>query len=272
MYRTLCALAIGTSVFITSCGGGDGGETNYVANASPGGIWNGTDAVTGLGMLGLIDELGEFHFIRADGVQFVGSALTAANTMVASVESISAFGHYFPDGSTYGTGSFNGTVQERQSIAGEIDYVTAPTASGAHVVAAAAGIAQRLLVSFAFDNAYFESSSLAIIAGIYADANGTVVTISSNGDVFAQDATNGCVVNGTVSIIEASYNVYRVRVSYANCQGSSATLNGVTLGGLATLQDIAPPPEHVIAGVTGGNGSTQYAITYTLTRLSPPTS
>jgi hypothetical protein len=34
-------------------------------------------------MLGLVDELGDFHFIRADGVQFVGTALSAVNEVVA---------------------------------------------------------------------------------------------------------------------------------------------------------------------------------------------
>jgi hypothetical protein len=106
---------------------------------------------------------------------------------------------------------------------------------------------------------------------MYSDAaTGTVVTIDSKGGVFAQDATNGCVVNGTVSIIEATYNVYRVQVSYASCQGAAAALNDATLTGLATLQDTLSP-QQVIAGVTGGNGSAKYAIAYKLIRLSPPT-
>jgi hypothetical protein len=109
-----------------------------------------------------------------------------------------------------------------------------------------------------------------IIAGIYSDAaTGTVVTINSNGDVFTQDANSGCVINVIPYIIEATYNVYRVQVSYANCQGAAAALNGVTLNGSATLQDTISP-QRVIAGVTSA-GSAKYAIAYTLIRVSPPT-
>jgi hypothetical protein len=259
MSRFVRTLAASAAILLTSCGGGDGGQTDYVLNASPGGIWTGTDAVTGLDMLGLVDELGDFHFIRADGVQFVGTALTAVNDVVADLEGITAFGRTFPDGSTHGTGTLNGGVQERQSLDGVADFITA-SGTGTHV-----------LIGFAFDDSYFETSSLAIIAGTYSDAaTGTVVTIDSKGRVFAQDATNGCVVNGTVSIIEATYNVYRVQVSYASCQGAAGALNDATLTGLATLQDTLSP-QQVIAGVTGGNGSAKYAIAYKLIRLSPPT-
>jgi hypothetical protein len=83
--------------------------------------------------------------------------------------------------------------------------------------------------------------------------------------VFAQNPSNGCVLNGTVSIINASYNAYRVQYSYASCQGQEAVLNGVQFGGLATLDNTASP-ERAIVGVTGQSGGTKYAIVSVLNR------
>jgi len=42
MSRFLRTLAAGAAISLSSCGGGDGGQTDYVLNASPGGIWTGT--------------------------------------------------------------------------------------------------------------------------------------------------------------------------------------------------------------------------------------
>jgi len=80
-----------------------------------------------------------------------------------------------------------------------------------------------------------------------------------------QDPNTQCVVNGTVSIINASYNAYRVQYSYANCTGSAATLNGVQFSGLGTL-DNTVSPERAIVGVTGQSGSTKLAIVWSLPR------
>jgi hypothetical protein len=55
-----------------------------------------------------------------------------------------------------------------------------------------------------------------------------------------------CGGTGTVSIINANYNAYRVVLEYANCQG----LDGTQRSGLATL-DSAKTPEELIVGVDG---------------------
>jgi hypothetical protein len=130
MSQFLRTLAAGAAISLSSCGGGGGGQTDYVLNASPGGIWTGADAVTGLDVVGLIDEPGEFHFIRADGVQFVGTALTAVNDIVANIEGITGFGHTFPEGSTYGSGTFSGGVQERQRLTASL--ISSPLPVPAH--------------------------------------------------------------------------------------------------------------------------------------------
>lgn len=52
-------------------------------------------------------------------MQFIGTALTAGDALVANFEGLTAFGLTFPDGSTHGTGTLGGTIQERHSITGD---------------------------------------------------------------------------------------------------------------------------------------------------------
>ncbi|HEY6924681.1 MAG TPA: hypothetical protein VI653_14505 [Steroidobacteraceae bacterium] len=258
--RVVRCLALVTALSLAACGGDgvEGGKSNYVVNSQPSGIWSGTDMVTGLAILAMVDEPGRFHIIRADGAQFVGTALTSGDGMVASVDGVTELGKSFPDGSTHGTGTLNGNVSPGKEIDIDAQFTTD------------AGTAAHILAALKFDSAYYESSSLAILAGNYADVvTGTVVSINSDGYIFAQDAITGCVVNGQAGIISGYYNMYRVQVSYASCQGTAAALNGMTFTGFGILGDTVSPQE-LIAGVTGNSdGVGKYSIIYALKRLSP---
>lgn len=250
---------LSTSVFVmNTCGGGgsssDSGTTTTTANASPGGIWRGTESVTGLEILGLITESGKFHFIRADGVQYVGTASTSGSSISANFEGFTPFGMSWSDGSTHGTGSTSGTIQARSSITGTTQFRTD------------AGTATNGTGNLTFDALYDRASSLETLSGNFMDSTtGVVVTVNSNGSAFAQNPATGCVMNRSVSIINASYNAYRVEFSYASCHGQAAALNGVQFSGIATL-DNTVSPERGVVGVTGQSGGTRYAVVSTLTR------
>ena len=145
-------------------------------------------------------------------------------------------------------GILDGTIVPRQSIAGTASFATIQA------------------ISLTFNALYYVPSSLATISGNYEDlATGTVFTISAGGTVFAQDVTTGCVINGTVSIKNPSYNVYGIEISYASCTGASTPLNGLTLAGLAAL-DNTKSPEQLLAGVWS-SGPPALSVTYTLARL-----
>jgi hypothetical protein len=101
---------------LAACGGGDGGGS-LVTTVSQGGIWSGTDSATGLQVKGIVDESGQFHFIRSDLAQFVGTASTTGNSLSANFEGFSQLGTTFDDGSTHGTGTLSGAVSERSSLA-----------------------------------------------------------------------------------------------------------------------------------------------------------
>jgi hypothetical protein len=244
-YATLLALAL------TACGGGGGGgdaPAPVVVNASPGGIWTGTDSVSGLTVLGIVDELGEGHFIRTDYSQYIGTATTAGNQVSGSFEGFTEFGTAFQDGSTHATGTISGTIVERSSVTLATSFRTdanTPTSG---------------TLNLSFNALYNRASSLATLSGNFVDASsGVVATISSGGVIFYQNPSSGCVLNGTATLINASYNAYRIAVSYASCQGQYAALNGVPFTGLATL-DNTVTPERIIVGLHGTVGATKYAL------------
>ncbi|HYL01208.1 MAG TPA: hypothetical protein VEU78_08430 [Steroidobacteraceae bacterium] len=246
-------LYLAVPVLLGSCGGGGGyGGGPNPQNASPGGIWSGTDSDSPLQVTGIIDESGNLRFIRADGVQYVGTATTSGNSISAHFDAYTPFGSAFADGSTHETGSLSGTIDARVSITASTQSMTDK------------GTPSNGTLALTFNPLYDQASSLAAIAGNYVEAgSGTAVSIGANGAIFSQDATTGCVVNGTVAIINASYDAYAVQATYASCTGADAVLNGITFSGLATLNTSVSPMQ-LIAGVTGSGGGTTYAIVDTL--------
>ena len=257
-----------SGAFLTSCGGDDAPSTDP-RYYTPGGYWTGS--MNGETGVALVDESGEFTFIAFDGEQYP-STLAISSVPPPSAQPATPYGAVFAGSvqpflpgqfPNYGTsnldlchpllpnqciGILSGTIVPRQSIAG--------TATFPNVTA---------VMSLTFNALYYLPSSLATISGSYVElATGTAFTISSDGAVFGQDATTGCVINGTVSIINPSYNVYGLEVSYANCTGSSAQLNGLTLAGLAAL-DNTKSPQQVLAGVWSSI-EVPVSVTYTFVR------
>jgi hypothetical protein len=245
----VCSLVL--VLLAAGCGGGDGSGT-LVPTASPGGIWEGSDSSSGLQVTGIVDEAGQFHFIRSDLVQFVGMATTSANAVTASFDGFTQVGDVFGDGSTHGTGTLSGTIAQRSTLALSYHFTTD------------AGTASSGTLNLSFNSLYNVASSLSTLAGSYTDATSSAtVTVSSSGAIASQDATTMCAVTGQLSIINSMYNAYDVTYTYSNCTGTYAVLNGVQFSGLATLNNGTSPVNLVIA-VTGEVGSTQYALVIAL--------
>jgi len=205
--------------------------------------------------LGLVTETGEFRFIRADNAQFIGTAAVSGNSVSGNLQGFSEIGVPYPDGSTHGTGTFTGTVSERKTLNVTISFKTD------------AGTSTSTNVPMVFNALYNQASSLATISGNYTDpATGTVFSVASDGAVFAQDSASGCVVNGTISIINASYNAYNISYTYANCIGQYTILNGVTATGLGALDTSASPVQAII-GVSGTVGTQTVSLVEILNKM-----
>lgn len=240
---------------LTGCSGSDMGNMTSPTgtDASATGIWGGTDSATGLSVIGYINSGGQAVFIRGDGVQFVGSTEVSGDTLVAAVVGYTDHGSSFSDGSTYGLGTLNGTVATGRSLTLSLTFTT----NG--------GTQQRGSWSLSFNSLSSSGSSLGAISASYTDtASGSVVTIAADGVMTGQNPANGCVLNGTVTVTNSTYDVYQVAVTYENCTGGYAALNGVQLTGLAALNPGTSPAQLTI-GLSGAGTTGKYAIVLNLT-------
>ena len=238
-FLTSVLVLVAATMGLCACGGGGGGSGGSTppatSNASPGGIWQGTDPLTSQSLVGLVTEAGAFHFIEANGTQYIGSVTVTGTSFTGSFDGYTAAGTTFADGSTHGTGTMSGTVQARSSFQAATQFRTDNGSSTSDTL------------SLTFDSLYNTPSSLAAIAGNYTDANtGTPITISSSGTVFGQSAATGCVINGTVAIIDPSYDAYQFAISFASCQGSYAVLNGASFSGIGAINASATPVSIII--------------------------
>ena len=263
--------ATGVASLLASCGGGttlggsttggsttgsgtNGGGGGSTGNATPGGIWRGVDSVSGLQVTGLVDESGNFHFLRGDNVQYVGTTVVTGTSLTANFDGIVPVGFTFADGSHHGTGSISATIQARKTISATTTFKTD------------SGNSSTGTLNLTFDGLYNRTSSLTTLSGNFINAaNNAVLTVGTNGALFSQDAASGCVLNGSASLINATYNLYKVQFDYAMCTGQNSVLNGVQLTGVATL-DNTVAPERIVAGVTGQSGNITYSVVLQLNR------
>lgn len=252
-------IAPALALLLAACGGGDGDSGSSssppASTVSPGGFWEGTDPISGLEVQGIILESGELHFIRADGSQYVGTVTTTSSDGISGTfDGYTLYGSTYPDGSTHGTGTSTGTISPRASITGTMQFTT-----DANTVSTGTG-------TLTFNSLYFQPVSVANLAGTYTVYQyGTQITISADGTIFGQDANTGCVVNGTIAIVNSNYNAYSVSGTFSNCQGTSAApLNGVPLSGIAAVTVTTSPYQLMIA-LTGDIGGSTRAVSYTAT-------
>lgn len=98
------------------------------------------------------------------------------------------------------------------------------------------------------DPLYSEPSSLAQLAGSWTDG-GNTVTINADGTFFEQQAS-GCVINGTLTIIDPTHNLYAASLEVTNCTSSTA---GIAFTGLGYLNDSNPNAWQFLAELSGPN-------------------
>jgi hypothetical protein len=265
---------------LAACGGGSGstgGGTTPPPSAttqSVGGIWTTQYTVTSgantgdvIVAEGIASETGQYFAYSKNttngcaGLAFgqlsVNGSNVSGNEDAAIVRYSTAVGGatncVYPDGSTSATGTITGTVAQRASLT---LTATGTTSLGGALPAEA--------TTFTFFSLYLNSSSLATIAGNYNDG-GPTMTVDANGAIFEQDP-NGCVLSGQVSIINSSYNAYGIQLTFANCTGTNANLNGVTASGLVTL-DTSTSPTTIVGGLTANVAGQLFVEAFTLPRM-----
>src|SRR5262252_2726090 len=207
------SIAFLVAVGLSACGGGGGGSGDPPpppppTNQSAGGIWTTQYTVTSganngdlIDAKAIVDEQGDFYFFALNNntgcsslgfgqASVSGSAVTATSdwglVVWTTVNGVTP-NCVEPDGSTYGTGSITGTVAQRATLT---LTDTDTTANGT--------MFSPTTTTWTYNSLYSQPSSLATIAGNYTDGSATL-SIDGNGVIFEQDS-NGCVLNGQVSI------------------------------------------------------------------------
>jgi hypothetical protein len=237
-------------ITLAGCTGVDGDTgTSTTANQSAVGIWSGTDSATGLAVTAIVNSSGEAEFLRSDGAQFAGTAQITGSSLAVAVDGYSNFSTTFSDGTTTGVGTVSGTVTTSTTMTVTLSFTT----SGNTAITGTWTLSYSSLSTLA--------SSLAMVSANYTNgATGATVSIDGLGDVNSQDATTGCVMNGTLSTSDTAYDIYQISFTYKNCTGIYAVLNDVEMAGLAVL-DTGVSPQQLVIAVTGQSSSGSYGIT-----------
>jgi hypothetical protein len=235
MPRPLQIVPLIAAATLVACGGDSAPPVNPIQGVSPGGIWRGTESASGLAITGLVDETGAADFIRADGAQFRGQVFTSDNSISLTADAYAEGDKTFADGSTRGSWSMTGTIQERQTITATTTFVTA------------VGSSAQGTIALRFDQLYDRPSSLAAVAGEFAQVNGLPYSIYPDGSI-SQSALI-CEASGQISIIDSAYNLYHVQLTNS-CDNGSGGHNVSNVSGLATL-DNTVSPERLVLGLTG---------------------
>jgi hypothetical protein len=207
--------------------------------ASPAGTWRGTDGASREVML-LVSAGGTFQFV--DGAHNQGSGYLTPESGVASpFDLVTPVDQPFPDGTTLANCNFAGSLLERVRM----DLKLSCTTRG--------GLPFSESLVLLFDPVYDRPASLGTVAGNYQASAENVLSIAPDGLLFLQDATTGCVVNGQVTVITATANLYNITLQYDSCTGPDKRLNGARFDGFAQLDD-TESPEILVIAVIGAVG------------------
>jgi hypothetical protein len=194
--------------------------------ANAGGIWEGsiTDDNSGVtsAIAGVIIEIGlnvavpdEGRIVDDQGIAFVLSTFITwpDGSNSSNVTAFSPSGTVFADDSTVATGSLDWTVAERSTLDGSLtlNLGTGDVTS---------------TISMTYNADYERGSDRARIVGTWADSFGVVYNIDAAGIVFAQ-GPGGCVYNGSVNAIYASFNAYSLRLTVSGCEGIDGDYRGL---------------------------------------------
>ena len=201
----------------------------------------GTDAAD-RDVLLLVLADGNFRFIDGAHNQAAGY-LPPQSQVSGTIDLVAPFGQPFADGSTLADCSFTSSLVERVSI----DLTLSCRTTG--------GQAFSETLTLGFDPLYDRDSSLAAVAGTYEVTAGSVLSVAEDGLLFSQDATTSCVVNGRISTVSPSFNIYYVTLGYESCTGPEAALNGSLFDGFAALDDTTTP-EALVMALIGDVGDT----------------
>jgi len=246
---------------LAGCSSGSGSPNGEfvppsTVNASPGGFWVGVDS-DDQDVIALVSEDGLFYFLDGRFETGVG-ILTVING--ESVHGIFQppleSGFVYQDESSNRDCKLTGSVTERDFMTLDVQCRTEEN--------------QQVLTTLDlnYDIRYERDSTLATIAGDYGYMPGMILSIDTIGSVFGQDSVTGRVINGQITVINTSFNLYGVEWSEICCVGQDAELISKVFSGFALLDNTVVPEQLITAVSTNPqNRSTVLSIISFIERL-----
>ena len=241
MSPRLTGLTCLACVAMVSCDTGAGGDATgpYYQECKTEGVW--VDA--GLGAL--VRPGGKAQLVLPDGFQYEGTVEGGADGGIVCELDRNTFraalppGTAFPDGSTAGEGKVKGTIYVDSWLDMTLNIRTS------------AGADAPVFASLSYDPVHRLDASLQTVAGTYRSGS-LSLTINALGALFGQDAGTGCVVNGTLGVIEGKFNLYELDTLQEGCAGAAAALNGLPGEGLGYFRpgNGATPDRLMLAVIT----------------------
>ena len=213
-------LAIVVLAFMPACGGGGGsggsGDTDSAINVSPEGHWVGTfvDADSSQStVLGLITASGEVQFVNFGEQGQAGAAEQYGMSGQISMNGSSGSGvvsilppqdYHYTDPNLVPKATLSFEVVEKQSITGS--YVSEDDSGSFYLE---------------YSNSYEHPSALDLIEGNWGYFQQTFglsksLVIGQDGSFTGSD-NMGCSYSGNISVINPSYNLYRVTTTISGC-------------------------------------------------------
>ncbi len=235
--RTVSIVAtVMAAMLLGACGGGGGSATGPTPPATTGaptatppattatttGVWKGTIDSTTTGqsspVIALTGANGQSVWMTTDGRVWSGEMPHSGASFNATFAGHMYDGTHFPDGTNHGTWSFM------------FDHLATTATDGRFTGSGDAGTFQMEM-----NPMWNRPASLGEVAGVYTRSTSTgytmTMTVSSNGQMSASDS-RGCVFGGTVSVPDATHNMYRVDATVSSC----GALDGA-YAGFGTLVD-----------------------------------
>jgi hypothetical protein len=192
----------------------------YYQECKTKGVW------IGGGLMALVRPNGKAQLILPNGFQYQGTVEGGADGGIVCDLDRRTFraalppGTAFPDGATGGEGKVKGSIYVDTWLDMSLDIKTS------------AGTIVPVTASLSYDPVHRLDASLDTIAGAYLEGE-LSVSLDPAGRLFGQDAGTGCVVNGTLRVIEGKFNMYEVELKQESCTADLAAVNGLTGEGLA---------------------------------------
>jgi hypothetical protein len=243
-------------IVITGCDldAADDATGPYYQECKTKGVW------VGGGLLALVRPNGKAQLILPNGFQYQGTVEGGADGGIVCDLDRNTFraalppGATFPDGATSGEGKVKGSIYVDTWLDMSLDIKTS------------AGTIVPVTASLSYDPVHRLDASLDTIAGAYR-AGELSVSLDAGGRLFGQDAGTGCVVNGTLSVIEGKFNMYEVELRQESCTGDLAAVNGLTGEGLSYYRpDSLEGADQLTLAVVTPSGTRLYSSVWVLVR------